>query len=75
MSLHVLGQLADLPKLLPALLTGVGLVVAVDQSLAVLPGLVPQQPALGGEGLVTSLETRVMRSLTEMRTVLPARHN
>ena len=53
---HVLGELADLLELFAALLAGVELLLAVHQGLAVLPGLVPHQPTLGGEGLVTSLQ-------------------
>ena len=52
----MLGQLADFPELFAALLAGVELLLTEAHGLVVLPGLVPHQPTLGGEGLVTSLQ-------------------
>ena len=51
----MLGQLADLPELFAALLAGVELLLSEAHSLVVLPRLVSEEPALRGEGLVTSL--------------------
>ena len=68
MSFHVLCQLTDLLELFAALLTGVRFVLAVDQGLAVLPRLVPHEPALGGEGLITSLRARQVRAGPNMLT-------
>ena len=51
----MLGQLADLPELFAALLAGVELLLSEAHGLVVLPRLVPHEPALRGEGLVTAL--------------------
>ena len=51
----MLGELADLPELFAALLAGVELLLSEAHGLVVLPRLVPHEPALRGEGLVTAL--------------------
>ena len=57
----MLGQLADLPELFAALLTGVEFLLSEAHRLVVLPRLVSHQPALRGEGLVTALPTEEVR--------------
>ena len=57
----MLCELADFPELFAALLAGVELLLSEPEGLVVLPGLVSEEPALRGEGLVTALQTEEVR--------------
>ena len=65
MCFHMLGEFTHLGKLLATLLAGEGSVTSLPQAQAgpdviVLPGLVPHQPALCGEGLVAAWDVTVV---------------